>query len=39
LKAMGYKVEVRAPMGDVNAIMVDPKTGVIYGSGDPRNEF
>lgn len=39
LKAMGYKVEVRAPMGDVNAILVDPKTGVIYGSGDPRNEF
>ena len=39
LKAMGYEVVVRAPMGDVNAILVDPKTGVVYGATDPRAEF
>lgn len=39
LSAMGYKVAVLPPMGDVNAILVDPRTGVMFGSGDPRNEF
>jgi len=39
LKAMGYNVVVKAPMGDVNAIMIDPTSGVIYGASDPRNEF
>lgn len=39
LKAMGYDVVIRDPMGDVNAILVDPDTGAITGSGDPRAEF
>ncbi|MDR3560421.1 MAG: gamma-glutamyltransferase [Negativicutes bacterium] len=39
LTAMGYTVVVKAPMGDVNAIIIDPATGVMYGAGDPRNEF
>ena len=39
LKAMGYDIQVKAPMGDVNAILVDQETGVIYGTGDPRAEF
>ncbi|HVO84284.1 MAG TPA: gamma-glutamyltransferase [Syntrophobacteria bacterium] len=39
LTAMGYKVQVRGNMGDVNAIMVDPKTKVFLIASDPRNEF
>lgn len=39
LTDMGYKIVVRGNMGDVNAIMVDPKSGIYYGAGDPRNEF
>ena len=39
LKAMGYKVQVRGNMGDVNAIMVDPKTKLFLIASDPRNEF
>jgi gamma-glutamyltranspeptidase len=39
LTAMGYKVQVRANMGDVNAIMVDPKTKVLLIASVPRNEF
>ena len=39
LKAMGYKVQVRANMGDVNAIMIDPKTKLFLIASDPRNEF
>ncbi len=39
LTAMGYKVQVRANMGDVNAIMVDPKTKLFLRASDPRNEF
>jgi gamma-glutamyltranspeptidase/glutathione hydrolase len=39
LTAMGYKVQVRGNMGDVNAIMVDPKTKVVLIASDPRNEF
>jgi gamma-glutamyltranspeptidase/glutathione hydrolase len=39
LEAMGYKLSLKDPMGDVNAIMVDQQTGMMYGSGDPRNEF
>mgnify|MGYP000892631621 FL=1 len=37
LTAMGHNVVVRAPMGDVNAILVDPATGILYGAGDSRN--
>lgn len=39
LAAMGYTIAVREPMGDVNAIQVDQKTGIIYGTTDPRAEF
>ena len=39
LTAMGYKVQVRGNMGDVNAIMVDPKTKLFLIASDPRNEF
>ncbi|MDR3280463.1 MAG: gamma-glutamyltransferase [Synergistaceae bacterium] len=39
LTAMGYKVSIQGPMGDVNGILVDPETGAIYGSHDPRREF
>jgi gamma-glutamyltranspeptidase/glutathione hydrolase len=39
LTAMGYKVQVKPNMGDVNAIMVDPKTKVFLRASDPRNEF
>jgi gamma-glutamyltranspeptidase/glutathione hydrolase len=39
LTGMGYKVSVQEPMGDVNAILIDPETGAVYGSHDPRREF
>lgn len=39
LTTMGYKVQVRGNMGDVNAIMVVPKTGICLIASDPRNEF
>lgn len=39
LASMGYTIVVKGNMGDVNAIVVDPTTGVLYGSGDSRNEF
>jgi gamma-glutamyltranspeptidase/glutathione hydrolase len=39
LEAMGYKVSVQEPMGDVNAIIVDPATGAISGSHDPRRDY
>ena len=39
LNLMGYKVVVKENMGDVNAILVDQSTGIMYGAGDPRNEF
>ena len=38
LQGMGYAIEVKKPMGDVNAIHVG-EDGVMYGSGDPRAEF
>jgi gamma-glutamyltranspeptidase/glutathione hydrolase len=39
LTAMGYKIQVKPNMGDVNAIMVDPKTKAFLKATDPRNEF
>lgn len=39
LKKMGYKITKEPYMGDVNAILVDPKTRKIIGSTDPRKEF
>jgi len=39
LTAMGYKIQVRANMGDVNAIMVDPQSKAFLIASDPRNEF
>jgi gamma-glutamyltranspeptidase/glutathione hydrolase len=38
LRSMGYKLVELDPMGDVNAILVDPKTGLITGSTDPRSK-
>ncbi len=38
LEAMGYKLHTQGLMGDVNAIMVDQKHGVFYGSHDPRSK-
>lgn len=39
LKAMGYNLVERSPMGDVNGIIVNLETGEILGSHDPRREF
>ncbi|MDR1472827.1 MAG: gamma-glutamyltransferase [Synergistaceae bacterium] len=39
LTGMGYNVSVQEPMGDVNAILIDPETGAVCGSHDPRREF
>ncbi|HDZ5145742.1 TPA: gamma-glutamyltransferase [Campylobacter jejuni] len=39
LEKMGYKITEKPYMGDVNAIMIDPKTGKIVGSMDTREEF
>lgn len=39
LKKMGYKITELPDMGDVNAVIVDHKTGMIYGVNDPRKEF
>ncbi|EKK0898576.1 gamma-glutamyltransferase [Campylobacter jejuni] len=39
LEKMGYKITKEPYMGDVNAIMVDLKTGKIIGSMDTRKEF
>lgn len=39
LKKMGYKIVTKPVMGDVNAILVDSKARIMYGSGDPRKEF
>lgn len=39
LREMGYAIEVKKPMGDVNAILVDPESGKVTGSRDPRAEF
>ena len=37
LEKMGYKLAEKSYMGDVNAIMINPKTGVVAGSHDPRS--
>ncbi|WP_104578552.1 gamma-glutamyltransferase [Helicobacter felis] len=39
LEKMGYKVVVKPVMGDVNAIVVDQKSRLMYGAQDPRKEF
>ena len=39
LKRMGYKVVETDTMGDVNAIIIDEKTGIIYGTLDPRRKL
>jgi len=36
LEARGHKVVVGYNMGDVHAIMIDPKTGMRLGASDPR---
>lgn len=37
LEQMGYKLSEKSYMGDVNAIIIDPSTGEISGSHDPRS--
>ncbi len=39
LVGMGYKLSLQPFMGDVNAIMIDPDTGIITGTHDTRHEF
>ncbi|MCR6594902.1 gamma-glutamyltransferase [Campylobacter insulaenigrae] len=39
LVKMGYTISEQPYMGDVNAIMIDPKTQKIVGSMDTRKEF
>ncbi len=39
LERMGYKVMESETMGDVNAIIIDPKTGIIYGCMDSRRKI
>ncbi|WP_104682807.1 gamma-glutamyltransferase [Helicobacter felis] len=39
LEKMGYKIVVKPVMGDVNAIVVDQKSRLMYGAQDPRKEF
>ena len=36
LTALGHKTSVESDMGDVHAIMIDPKTGARLGASDPR---
>lgn len=36
LEAMGHRTEVQGDMGDVHAILIDPKTGLRLGASDPR---
>lgn len=36
LEARGHKVTTQGDMGDVHAILIDPKTGLRYGASDPR---
>jgi gamma-glutamyltranspeptidase/glutathione hydrolase len=38
LEARGHKTSAQADMGDVHAIMIDPKTGVRLGASDPRGD-
>ncbi|PAF52592.1 gamma-glutamyltransferase [Helicobacter sp. 13S00477-4] len=39
LNDMDYTIVTKPVMGDVNAILIDPQTHIMYGSGDPRKEF
>ncbi len=38
LEAMGHKTKPLGDMGDVHAILIDPKTGVRLGASDPRSD-
>jgi len=38
LKARGHMLTARGTIGDCQAIMIDPKTGVRLGAADPRND-
>jgi gamma-glutamyltranspeptidase/glutathione hydrolase len=33
---MGYKFKMRKAIGDDEAILVDPRTGLLEGASDPR---
>jgi len=36
LERLGHKVAVREPIGDFQAILIDPRLGVLQGASDPR---
>src|SRR5512132_2350050 len=36
LRAMGYRFEESGAIGAVQAVVIDPRTGAIYGDADPR---
>ncbi len=38
LKARGHTLTLRGTIGDCQAIMIEPKTGVRLGAADPRND-
>ena len=38
LTSRGYTLAVRSAIGDCQAIMIEPKTGVRLGAADPRND-
>ena len=38
LKSRGHTLAVRGTIGDCQAIMIEPKTGVRLGAADPRND-
>ncbi|CRF40921.1 gamma-glutamyltransferase [Helicobacter ailurogastricus] len=39
LEKMGYHIVVKPVMGDVNAIVINSKSHMMYGAHDPRKEF
>ncbi len=38
LRSAGYKVSFRGPIGECEAIAIDPKTGWRFGAADPRSD-
>jgi hypothetical protein len=36
LRAMGYTLQMHAPWGSAQAIVIDPATGALEGGSDPR---
>ncbi len=38
LRARGHSLEMRGPIGDCQAILIDPQTGIRLGASDPRSD-